>query len=244
MWVCTGEREEKGGRKYRHERECGESKHERESSTEVRSVRCAVDLDLKLYSPHSLSQCLHFCSYSWTPLSPPAIPSTTRNPSLQHSSPLPPSLAPSIPGGAAAWVAGGGRRRDLGAPSQEANRCSPSGVSQMADIKKSWGGQRKMKTSLRMSRPQSSAHFSPPFWMCLARFFPIFFFPVRGFYKFCSNVWGQWITFGYFCCFHTRTQLAEVSAEAPTGRKYYGKTTLFHRRNTQLHQSDTYICQI
>lgn len=166
MWVCTGEREEKGGRKYRHERECGESKHERESSTEVRSVRCAVDLDLKLYSPHSLSQCLHFCSYSWTPLSPPAIPSTTRNPSLQHSSPLPPSLAPSIPGGAAAWVAGGGRRRDLGAPSQEANRCSPSGVSQMADIKKSWGGGRE-----RWKHPSGWAghrvlHISLPLFEC------------------------------------------------------------------------------
>lgn len=37
-------------------------------------------------------------------------------------------------------MAGGGRGRDLGAPSQEANRCSPSGVSQMADIKKSLGG--------------------------------------------------------------------------------------------------------
>lgn len=118
--------------------------------------------------------CLHFCSR--TPLSPPAIPSTTRNPSLQHSSLLPPSLAPSIPWGAAAWVAGGGRRRDLGAPSQEANRCSPSGVSQMADIKKSWGGQRKMKTSLRMSRPQSSAHFSPSFLIAPSQLF-FFFFP-------------------------------------------------------------------
>lgn len=32
-----------------------------------------------------------------------------------------------------------GQEEDLGAPSQEANRCSPSGVSQMADIKESRG---------------------------------------------------------------------------------------------------------
>lgn len=49
---CGFEQERKGGRKCRHERECGESKHERERSTEVRSVRCAADLDLKLYFPH------------------------------------------------------------------------------------------------------------------------------------------------------------------------------------------------
>lgn len=47
----------------------------------------------------------------------------------------------------------------MGAPSQEANRCSPSGVSQMADIKTSCGG---MKTSLRMNRPQGSADSSLP----------------------------------------------------------------------------------
>lgn len=63
---------------------------ERESSTQLRSVRCGVDLDLKLYSP-SLSLRLHLCSNSRTPSSPPAIPSTTRNPSL----PLPPT--PSFP---------------------------------------------------------------------------------------------------------------------------------------------------
>lgn len=122
----------------------------KENSTEVGSVRCGrMDLGLKLYS--SLSLCLHLCSYSRTLSSPQAIPSTTRNPVLHHSSLLPPSLVPAIPGGAATWVAGGGRRRDLGAASQKANRCRPSGVSQMADIKRSWGGQKKMKTSPRMS---------------------------------------------------------------------------------------------
>lgn len=131
-------------RKYRNKRECGESKHERKLH---RSRVCPVwengfGFETILLSL-SLSLCLHLYSYSRTPLSPPAIPSTTRNPVLHHSSLLPPSLAPTIPGGAATWVAGGGRRRDLGAASQKANRCRPSGVSQMADIKKSWGGTEK-----------------------------------------------------------------------------------------------------
>lgn len=116
-----------------------------ESSTEGRSVQCGrMDLDVKLYSP--LSLLLSVCAYisALTPSSPPAIPSTACNPTLHHSSLyFPSSLTPSIPGGAIAWVAGGGRRRDLGAPSQKANRCSPSGVSQMAHIKKSWEGTEK-----------------------------------------------------------------------------------------------------
>lgn len=116
-----------------------------ESSTEGRSVQCGrMDLDVKLYSP--LSLLLSVCAYisALTPSSPPAIPSTACNPTLHDSSLyFPSSLTPSIPGGAVAWVAGGGRRRDLGAPSQKANRCSPSGVSQMAHIKKSWEGTEK-----------------------------------------------------------------------------------------------------
>lgn len=116
-----------------------------ESSTEGRSVQCGrMDLDVKLYSP--LSLLLSVCAYisALTPSSPPAIPSTACNPTLHHFSLyFPSSLTPSIPGGAIAWVAGGGRRRDLGAPSQKANRCSPSGVSQMAHIKKSWEGTEK-----------------------------------------------------------------------------------------------------
>lgn len=99
-----------------------------------------------------------------------------------------------------------------------------------------------MKTSLRMSRPQSSAHFSPPFWLGLARFFsPLFFFPVRAFYNFCYNVCGQSITFWYLCYFHTRPQLAEVSAEAPTGRKFYAKTTFPQMQHTL---TDTYSSHI
>lgn len=39
MWVCRGENRSKGGRKYIHERECGESEHERESSMGVKSVQ-------------------------------------------------------------------------------------------------------------------------------------------------------------------------------------------------------------
>lgn len=60
-----------------------------------------------------------------------------------HATPRSPPPLPSLPPSREArrreWQAGG-RGRDLGAPSQEANRCSPSGVSQMADIKKSLGG--------------------------------------------------------------------------------------------------------
>lgn len=140
------------------------------------------------------------------PSSPLAMPSTTRNPALHCCSLIPPSFAISIPGGAAAWVADRGRRRDLGAPSQEANRCSPSGVSQMADIKKKvegrdrgrwkhppgWAGHRVLHIS-------SHSLFS-----CLAkkRGFSSFFLPVMGFYKFCSSIWGQWMTFLHSCyCF-------------------------------------------
>lgn len=36
-----------------------------------------------------------------------------------------------------------GQEEGFGAPSQEANRCSPSGVSQMANIKESGGGAKK-----------------------------------------------------------------------------------------------------
>lgn len=59
IYESVQERGEKSGRKFRHERECGESKHELEHSKEVRSVRCAVDLDLKLYSHNSLSCCAY-----------------------------------------------------------------------------------------------------------------------------------------------------------------------------------------
>lgn len=74
----------------------------------------------------------------------------------------------------------------MGAPSQEANRCSPSGVAQMADIKKSWGEERKrkMKTSPRMSRPQSSAHFFPLLFCimpCQERGFPSFLLSCQSF---------------------------------------------------------------
>ncbi len=132
----------------------------------------------------SLSLCAYI-SYSRTPSSPPAIPSTTRNPALHHSFPLPPSPAPSIPGGAAAWVAGGGRRRDLGAPSQEANRCSPSGVSQMADIKKSRGGGETEKDE-NIPQDEQATEF------CTFLSFLFFIMPCqkRGFSSFLLSCWS------------------------------------------------------
>lgn len=143
MWVLH--RREKGERKHRNKRECGESKHEREKAPQRESLSSVGEWTW-MWNYIPLSLLLSVCAYisALTPSSPPAIPSTACNPTLHHSSLyFPSSLTPSIPGGAVAWVAGGGRRRDLGAPSQKANRCSPSGVSQMAHIKKSWEGTEK-----------------------------------------------------------------------------------------------------
>lgn len=188
MGLYRGEKR-KGERKYRNERECGESKHEREK--EVRSVRCGVDLDLKLYSLLSLS-----VPTSLTPgrlqalqlsLPPHATPlSTTPSRSL-----LPP-LLPSQEARQHEWQAGAGggiwgllAKRQTGAAPLESLKW------QTLKRAGEGGRQRKMKTSPRMSRPQSSAHFSPfSFLSCLARkeVFPPFFFPVGAFYKFCSSV--------------------------------------------------------
>lgn len=93
MWVCTGERREKVGENTDMKENVGSQNMRGKAPQKYSLSGVQWTLDMKLYSPRSppLSQCLHFCTYSRTLLSPPAIPSTTRNPSLQHSSPLPPS---------------------------------------------------------------------------------------------------------------------------------------------------------
>lgn len=172
MWVCTGGR--KGERKYRNKRECGESKHEREKAPQ-REGLSSVGEWTWMWNYIPLSLCVWAYISALTPSSPAAIPSTTCNPTLHHSSPIsPPSLAPSIPGGAVAWVAGGGRRRDLGAPSQEANRCSPSGVSQMAHIKKSWEGTEKDENIPQDEQATDSCKFLSFSVSCLKKY--MFFF--------------------------------------------------------------------
>lgn len=151
-------------------------------------------LDLKLYSPHSppLSQRLHFCTYSRTPLSPPAIPSTTRNPSLQHSSPLPPSQEARQH----EWQAGAGggiwgllAKRQTGAAPLESLKWQT--------LKKSvWGGGAEKDENIPQDEQATEfCTFLSPFlnvpcqFFCLFFFFSVFFFfPVIRFYKFCSNV--------------------------------------------------------
>lgn len=127
-------------KKYRNKGECGGS-NIKERALRSRSALSSVG-DWTWIGNYILfhSLCLHLCSRSRTPSSPPAIPSTTRNPTLLHS-----FLAPSIHPRRSGSLSGrrGQEEGYGGAPSQKANRCSPSGVSQMADIKTSWGSRER-----------------------------------------------------------------------------------------------------
>ena len=150
------------------------------------------------YIRPALSLCLHLYSYSRTPSSPPAIPSTTRNPALHHSSLLP-SLPPSQEARQHEWQAGAGggiwgllAKRQTGAAPLESlkwqtlKRVGGKRERERWKHPPGWAGHRVLHIS-----------FLSYFVSCLARkeVFPPFFFPVRAFYKFCSSLWGQWITF-------------------------------------------------
>lgn len=78
-------------------------------------------------------------------------------------------------------------------------------------LKRVGRGQRKMKTSPRMSRPQISENFSPFCFSvsCIKKInkkkdFSSVSCPVRPFYKLCTIISGQLITFWYFCFFQSR----------------------------------------
>lgn len=53
-----------------------------------------------------------------------------------------------------------GQEEGFGAPSQEANRCSPSGVSQMANIKESVGGGAKKDENTPEDEQTAARHTS------------------------------------------------------------------------------------
>ena len=132
----------KGERKYRNERECGESKHERERLHRSKVCPGWSGLGFETIFP---SLCLHLCSHSRTPSSPPAIPSTTRNPPLSTAPPrslLLPSLLPSQEARQHEWQAGAGggiwgllAKRQTGAAPLESLKWQT--------LKRVWGGDRE-----------------------------------------------------------------------------------------------------
>lgn len=63
----------------------------------------------------------------------------------------------------------------MGAPSQEANRCSPSGVSQMADIKKRVGGAEEDENIPQDEQATEFCTFLSPFLNVPCQFFVFFF---------------------------------------------------------------------
>lgn len=137
---CGFVREEREDeRKHSNKGECGGS-NIKERTLQSRSALSSVG-DWTWIGNYSLSLSVP-TSLLWLPdaFKPCSYPFHHTQP---HTPPLlPRSIHPSQEVQQLEWQAGaGGGIR--GAPSREANRCSPSGVAQMADIKTSWGSRER-----------------------------------------------------------------------------------------------------